>query len=374
LTININKFRPITIFAPGLLAGAERVVLTGLSALIDSGLNPKIIIIKEDRIPEYADNFLDALDKRIEYSVVTTSKALDVKLSSRITAILKQEKLPIVLHTHGFKALLMTLAIRKKYNLIHTHHGNTGHTFKVKFYEQLAKMAMKLCRKIVLVSPQMLNEFKNYSNVVLIENMLSLKNSELIRIKKKEKLKTEKNTINLTYLGRLSPEKGILDFIKYFSSYANKIKFEITIVGDGPLKNEITNYVNQNEATSSIHLVGFVNDPTPYLIASDILIMPSYKEGLPMTLIEALASGIPVIANNVGAISTLLEQNVNGHLTENNTKESWHTALDLTLKNSKNWEANAEKSANHIELKYSAKTWSLKTSELYNDLIANSAT
>jgi glycosyltransferase involved in cell wall biosynthesis len=373
LTININNFRPITIFAPGLLAGAERVVLTGLSALKDSGLGPKIIIIKEDRIPEYADNFVLALDKRIEYFVITTSKALDIKLSSKILTILRQEKLPIVLHTHGFKALLMTLLIKKKYKLIHTHHGNTGHTFKVRFYERLAKMAMKLCQKIVLVSPQMLKEFKGHPNVLLIENMLSLKNANFIQAKRMEKRNNEKNTINLTYLGRLSPEKGIIDFVKYFSTYANKIKFNITIVGDGPLKKEIADYIKKNGTMFNISIIGFVNDPTPYLIAADILIMPSHKEGLPMTLIEALASGVPVIANNVGAISTLIEQNINGFLTTTNSEESWHKVLDMTLRNAKSWEINTEKSAKDIELKYSAKTWASKTSKLYIDLMANSA-
>jgi glycosyltransferase involved in cell wall biosynthesis len=373
LTTNINKFRPITIFAPGLLAGAERVVLTGLSALYDLGLKPKIIIIKENRIPEYADNFVLALDKRIEYSLVTTNKALDFSLASKITTLLQQEKLPLILHTHGYKALLMTLTNRRKYNIVHTHHGNTGHTFKVKFYEQLAKMAMRLCQRVILVSPQMLSEFKKIPNLILIENMLSLKNAAHIRINKKQKVNKKNNIINLTYLGRLSPEKGILDFLKNFLSYANKIAFEVTVVGDGPLKKEIGEFVKQNFSESNIQLTGFTNDPTPYLIAADLLIMPSHKEGLPMTLIESLASGIPVIANNVGAIETLIEHNVNGYLTSNNSKEAWHKALDMALKNAKSWESNADRSSTQIEIKYSAKNWATKTSDLYNELMARSA-
>jgi glycosyltransferase involved in cell wall biosynthesis len=373
LTANTNKFRPITIFAPGLLAGAERVVLTGLSALYDLELNPKIIIIKEDRIPEYADNFILALDKRIQYSIVTTSKALDLNLATKINKILKEEKLPLLLHTHGFKALLMSISNRKKYVFVHTHHGNTSHTFKVKFYEHIAKMAMRLCKKIILVSPQMLSEFKNFSNSTLTENMLSLKNAEFIRNSKKQKVNKLNNIINLTYLGRLSPEKGILDFVKNFSSYNNKVAFQVNIVGDGPLKSEISEFIKKNLLGSSIKLAGFTNDPTHCLIGADLLIMPSHKEGLPMTLIESLASGIPVIANNVGAISTLIEHNVNGYLTSDSSQESWHKALDMTLKNASSWESNAQKSAVQVEQKYSANNWAKKTANLYNELMARSA-
>jgi hypothetical protein len=48
----MTQFCPIFIFAPGVLAGAERVVLTGISALFEEGMAPKIIIIKESRAPQ----------------------------------------------------------------------------------------------------------------------------------------------------------------------------------------------------------------------------------------------------------------------------------------------------------------------------------
>jgi len=367
-----SNLRPITIFAPGMLAGAERVVITGLKALKEIGLNPKIIVIQEERIPQYADDFLKILNNEIDYSVIKTKSALDIKLPAKISQILKHENGQLILHTHGFKALLMTLIIKKHFPVVHTHHGNTGHTFKVRFYEHLAKLSMRFCQKIILVSKQMEKDFKSFSNTITIDNMLSLKNANEIRLQRQNKKKNSE--INLTYIGRLSPEKGIVDFLIYFSNYKNKNYFNITILGDGALRNDIEKLIAQNALQDSVKMVGFITDPTPYLIEADMLIMPSHREGLPMTLIESLASGIPVIANNVGAISSLVQSEFNGYLTSGMTEKSWHQTLDLSLLKFSEWKKNAQDNAQNVELRFSAKTWAERTANVYKDLIARSAT
>ncbi|MDO9182054.1 MAG: hypothetical protein Q7U04_06580, partial [Bacteriovorax sp.] len=127
----VNTYRPIIILAPGVLAGAEKVVLTGITALYELGLNPLMIIIRETRIPQLANDFQKALNPNIENIIIDSKSAMDLKLPKKLKKILKNQELPIVLHTHGFKALVAGFLAKGKSIHIHTHHGNTSHTFKV---------------------------------------------------------------------------------------------------------------------------------------------------------------------------------------------------------------------------------------------------
>jgi glycosyltransferase involved in cell wall biosynthesis len=368
----MTQFCPIFIFAPGVLAGAERVVLTGISALFEEGMAPKIIIIKESRAPQYADEFIKLLNPNISYNVFVTTTPLDFSLRKKIKKIIEQESRSAVIHTHGFKALFYSYMVFSPHPLIHTHHGNTGHTLKVKVYEHLATKIMKKCRHVIAVSENMKNELlimlKPYNRISTVENMLSLKNATEIR-KKSNIFKKNNSIIQLVFIGRLSPEKGLMQFLHYFNSFNDKSKFQLDVLGDGPELEEIKNFIAKNNLKHLITLNGFVIDPTDFLIKSDLLVMPSLKEGLPMTLIEAVSVGLPVLANDVGAVGTLVKNNFNGILINHSSEASWHNAFALTLKNFDEWKVNAINQSDDIEVKYSSESWAKKTMKIYEKVL-----
>ena len=88
-----------------------------------------------------------------------------------------------------------------------------------------------------------------------------------------------------------------------------------------------------------------------------------------MTLIESLASGVPVVANDVGAIRFLLLHNQNGLLVADNQFEHWNKAFKEILANREKWQKYSLEEAEKVEEKYSAKRWGLKTKEIYEQLI-----
>ena len=371
-----SNYRPVLVLAPGVLAGAEKVVLTGIVALSELGLNPLMIIIRETRAPHFAEDFKNYLPANIEQKTIDSANALDITLAFKLKKILRDEKLPIILHSHGFKALIACYFARENSPHLHTHHGNTSHTLKVRIYEKLAMITMKTCKHIFAVSIQMGEELKEqlhpYKNISVIENMLSLSNAVEVRQKRSLNQKDENDKINLIYVGRLSPEKGLLPFLECFASFRLKDKFYLTILGDGIERTLIENFITEHNLGNQIKLHGFVRDPSTYFIAPDVLIMPSLREGLPMTLIEALASGLPVIANNVGAISSLVVHQKNGYLSANNSKDSWNKVLEETLINYQNWKSNAHIQAKSLEERFSAKNWAEKTNAVFSQIINNS--
>lgn len=121
--------------------------------------------------------------------------------------------------------------------------------------------------------------------------------------------------INLLFMGSLDKRKGILDLLKALKY--TSIDFKLYICGeytDSEIKNQIISYVN--EFPDEIEVLGYVKGQEKRKIfeKTDILILPSYGEGLPLVILEAYSYGCAVIATNVGAISEILTTGENGML------------------------------------------------------------
>ena len=85
----------------------------------------------------------------------------------------------------------------------------------------------------------------------------------------------------------------------------NKVEFELTIVGDGVEKRKAENFVISNDLQDKVKFTGWLNDSKLSLVLkeNDVFILPSKSEGLPNSMIEAMAAGLAVLVSNVGMIS-----------------------------------------------------------------------
>ena len=126
------------------------------------------------------------------------------------------------------------------------------------------------------------------------------------------------------YIGRLSQEKGVLNLVHAIPSICNKVQdAEFLICGDGPLLQYIQNELSEMIETDRVQMVGWVSyDELPhYLNEMKLLILPSYYEGLPHTMLEAMACGTPVLATAVGAIPDVITDRETGFIIEDNSPE-----------------------------------------------------
>lgn len=110
------------------------------------------------------------------------------------------------------------------------------------------------------------------------------------------------------YVGRLTEEKGIPLLLEVFSTSPHRIK----IAGDGPLRQEVLQYSKKFENIEFLDVVK--KEDLPALLAScTALVFPSiWFEGMPLTIIEAFATGTPVIASRLGAMESMIENEFNG--------------------------------------------------------------
>lgn len=133
----------------------------------------------------------------------------------------------------------------------------------------------------------------------------------------------------VTFVGRLSPEKGVetlVDVARLTLSRTTDIVF--LVVGDGAMRADIEGLARL--FADRVFFVGAQQETSAFYQASDLLLLPSPMEGLPMVLLEAMAYGVPAIASNVGGIPEVISDGRNGFLTgPGNVEEIYQHIIQL---------------------------------------------
>ncbi len=152
----------------------------------------------------------------------------------------------------------------------------------------------------------------------------------------RESLKIEEKSFVITFVGRIVKDKGINELIESFvilkKEYEN---LKLLLVGDyeeqlNPIEIENLNIIKTH---TDIISVGFQNDIRKFLAITDIFILPSYREGLPNSLIEAGSYGIPLIGTNINGCNEVIIDNETGILVLKKDMASLKNGIELLLTN-----------------------------------------
>jgi len=116
------------------------------------------------------------------------------------------------------------------------------------------------------------------------------------------------NTINLIAAGRLTKQKGF-DLLIEAIALCNNSRLKLTLLGEGPLRNELQLLAEKKGVSRQICFAGFQNNPYPFFAQADAFVLSSRFEGFPNVVLEALACGTPVIATPApGGVKEILER------------------------------------------------------------------
>lgn len=113
-------------------------------------------------------------------------------------------------------------------------------------------------------------------------------------------------------LGRLSQEKGLPTLLAAMPALPSR--YVLRIAGTGPDSEALASAVQAAGLADRVDFVGYCSDVRGFLCDIDVFVQPSYSEGLPLTIVEAMFCGRPVIASDVGSISDIIDQGVTGWL------------------------------------------------------------
>ena len=162
------------------------------------------------------------------------------------------------------------------------------------------------------------------------KNTKTLDEKELIR----DKFKIDKKDFVITFVGRIVKDKGINELIEAFINLSKKYNnLKLLLVGDyeehlNPIKNENKILI---DSLDSIITVGFQNDIRDFLSITDLFVLPSYREGLPNSLIEAGSFGIPLLATNINGCNEIIDDGITGILVEKKSVKNLQEAIDKLL-------------------------------------------
>ena len=202
--------------------------------------------------------------------------------------------------------------------------------------EEQTKNAYRKFNKIVCVSQYAKEKFKERMGIK--ENVIVRYNINLtddIKNKAEEKIeeKFNKNTFKVCTVGRLVEAKGYDRLLKIHKRLMDEeLKHDLIIVGDGPDREKLTKYINDNNLNNSVYLLGSKSNPYKYIKNSDLFVCSSRWEGFSTVISEAVILEKPVITTRVSGTEELFLNNKYGLITENN-EESLYEGLKNIITN-----------------------------------------
>ena len=171
-------------------------------------------------------------------------------------------------------------------------------------------------------------------------------------------------------VGRAAAVKNQLALIKAVESLLQQHpkfikKMQLIIVGDGELLPQMQAYVDERHLQNIVHFLGARNDVADLLSQFDLFVLPSLAEGIALTILEAMASGLPVIATQVGGNPELIEPAINGQLIPVQNEQALIDAILYYLEKPQRCQQHGNEARQKVEGTFSLQTMTKHYIELY---------
>jgi glycosyltransferase involved in cell wall biosynthesis len=185
----------------------------------------------------------------------------------------------------------------------------------------------------------------------------------------RDRLGVPKDAILIGGLGRLTWEKGFPDLIKAFANLEGT-DVRLVIAGDGPDWEELRALARSLDVSSRVLLPGFVDDVPSLLADLDVFVLSSYREGHPMSLLEAMAMGCPVVATDIAGVGDTVADGVDGRLVAAGDVEAMAQAVTALINDSDAARRLGRNARKKIGREYTVDRMVRRTAMLYEELLA----
>lgn len=282
---------------------------------------------EECSIP-YSDKYYDIPFERSPYHINNIK-------SFRMLRKLMDENDYDIIHLHtpigGALGRLAARKSRKKgTRIIYTAHG--FHFYKGAplinwlVYYPVERWLSRYTDTLITINQEDYNRAKKFkkTNAVYIPGVgIDLEKFNSINIDrdmKREELGIPKESFLITSVGELSKRKNHEVVIEALGQINNS-DIHYIICGQGDLKDKLKILSTELGIKDQVHFLGFRRDITEINMASDLFVFPSYQEGLPVALMEAMAAGLPVVASDIRGNEDLIDQNGGFLISPDNIKD-----------------------------------------------------
>ena len=332
------------------------------------------------------------LKKKLEEGGIRTrtikSFERDISISKEFRAlaelleILKEER-PDIIHLNSSKAGgtgALAARIRGVKNIIYTAHGWPFYEDRSIVWRVIIWLASYvttlLSHHVIVVSKHdhekawmpLMSHKLHHIPTALPEIAFKTREEARTSLFSKESIETHKNDLWLVSTGEHTRNKNlslILDAMEQLPQHI-KGKLFLTLMSDGEDREKLEALVRTFRLENRVHFTGFVDNARSFLPAFDVFLLPSLKEGFPYGLLEAGATGLAVIASNVGGIPELIKNGETGTLIDPRDVHSLINALVGVIEQREEIMTQAEKLRSIIRAEYTIGRMMAETEAIYS--------
>lgn len=310
--------------------GAERLVANLLTNYNQDQFEMALLVVKtkENSILE---TYLE--ENRVKVFYLDKRKGTNlIKLNYRSKKYIS-DFAPQIIHTHldVFKYIFLSVILQKIPILVHTVHNiaDKEMNFTSRKIQKLAYQYLNYTPVAISSSVQ-----KSLAQVYGITDFPLIYNGVDVAKYQVAAKQENKEHLHLINIGRLAIQKNhslLLEAFAIVSSYFPSVY--LRIVGDGPLREEIQRKIICLNLEDKVELLGIREDIPELLAQSDIFVLSSSWEGLPLVILEAMSSGLPIVATNLDTVAEVVKNEENALLTSLTNPEEMAQAIIKLVEN-----------------------------------------
>lgn len=228
--------------------------------------------------------------------------------------------------------------------ILHSEHGfNIEEALTTQWKRNAVRfLVYRLATRVIVVSADLKTmlqaQFKlRAPQVLFIPNGVNTEyyspnNDERERVR--EELGLKKGEMAVGFSGRLDPVKNFPFLMEVFERCVRADpSFKLVLIGDGPERNSIEHFCSENHLRDWVVFVGQKENVLPYLRALDVFLLTSFREQMPMSMLEAMSVGMPVVASAVGEIPSILKDSEAGFVFESRASPEVFAQSLLKMRN-----------------------------------------
>lgn len=284
---------------------------------------------------------------------------------------------PDIIHAHRYKEQFLSYILAERYGAkcvasIHGYEPPVALSGRLKFaiWDSMNRaLARLVSAQFIAVSDDLRQRYKVPSKrCVTIPNGIRVQDFE--GYSKPFTMREQPFSPVIGWTGRMVPVKGLEILLKAVAQMAAMLRVRVLLIGDGPERTHLENLAYRLGIMDSVRFAGFVPEPRSFLEEMDVFALPSLHEGIPMSLLEAFAAGVPVVAAAVGGIPGMVGTSGAAHLVRSATPEAWAAALTEAITNPEQSQIMGKRGRQLVEERFSMETMVNRYCTVYSKVIS----